>query len=112
MSKIEVKNNREHDITLAINLDGEGRIEQVTIPGSTQDPDDKSKWIPGSQYVDPEFIDLARAKSAVCDSYFAQGWLTEAEKRKVKAEPAPSKTPAPAPAPAKAPEPDSSGDEK
>lgn len=80
--QVTLKNIREHDITIAVNADGEGMILQATIPGAKQDANDKSVYIPGTAQVDSDLIDLGRRKSPVVDHYFTEGWLVEADKRK------------------------------
>ena len=82
MAKILLKNTREHAIHLNVGRD------TVLVPSSRQNPDDRSKIIPGQIAVESDFIDKAK-KSPVVQHYFREGWLQI---------PQTSKAPAPTPA--------------
>ena len=72
MSKVLIKNNREHVIHL--NMTVKGIVQTHTVPMAKQNPDDRSKIVLGELAIDEETLAKLRENPLV-DAYFKQGWL-------------------------------------
>lgn len=102
MAKVTIENTREHDINLALSLDG-GLVHQVVVPGAREDVEDRSKTIVGTAEVEEELVEATKQRSAVVAHYFDEGWL-RVKKSKAATAPAAPAAPKPgAPAPAAKP---------
>lgn len=82
MAKILLENTREHDITLALK-DKSGVIQQVTIPGARQNPDNRNELIHGVGEAESEHVEAAKKSSPVVAHYFEEGWLKTASKKAI-----------------------------
>lgn len=103
MAKVTIENTREHDINLALSLDG-GLVHQVVVPGAREDVEDRSKTIVGTAEVEEELIEATRKRSEVVEHYFSEGWL-RVKKAKAATAPAAPVAPKPGTAPAAAAKP-------
>jgi hypothetical protein len=72
MAKIQLRNNREHDITIHALM---GAIPvSVTIPGARQNADDARTPIPGVGEIEEDVLQEA-GKSLAVQAMFAEKWL-------------------------------------
>lgn len=80
MAKVLLENTREHDLTISALV--KGVVEQATVPGARQNPDNRNELIHGVASVDEELIGIAK-KNPVVSHYFSAGWLRTATKKAI-----------------------------
>lgn len=77
---MKLTNTREHDITIHAVVGEE--VKQVTIPGSRQDPEDRSKLVLSEVEVDDALVAAATKDSKAVAAFFEEGWLVMPSKAK------------------------------